>query len=109
MDVYAQEFDLTTSLTIDYNLEVERDGILQLVLNLYVGSSDESQVLKTDFYNITERVLSYYTDNTDYTHLFSIANELTQEAERIREVATTMEDSVTAVSDLFGALVDPTA
>ena len=57
-------------------------------------------------FEIVEGILSDGASN--YQMLYTIANELMRESEKLREKAQRVEDSTTNVSDLFDADYDPT-
>ena len=58
---------------------------------------------------MTDAIVEFHTDEGNYNQLYTIANELTKESERMREVADKIEDSTASVADLFNtAFVPPT-
>ena len=67
-------------IDLEHDVEVDDDGISYLISNVYLG----------------ER----------YQHLYVVAHEFSCAAEALREKAGLIEDSVSAVSDLFCLTVD---
>ena len=59
--------------------------------------------MKASFESVISDVIEAYTEMgvDQYQHLYSLAHELSRNAERLRSIAVGMEDSFTAVSDLF--------
>ena len=101
MDDCGAEVSLGVVFGAVASVEVNDSGLLQIVLNLFASDEDNSQEVRIDFYNITEKLLSRYKDSGEYHALFGIAQEMTREAERIRGEAVSMSDSEEAVADLF--------
>jgi hypothetical protein len=85
-------------LWVDVDLEVDDDGQLAVVIDLTVDEFDEITI-KRPLFEIVEGLL----DDNDYQMLYTVANELVRESERLREKAQRIEDSTANVSDLFDA------
>ena len=51
--------------------------------------------------DVTESLCEYYGDVDGYQYLYVVAHGLSRAAETLREKAGLIEDSVSAVSDLF--------
>jgi hypothetical protein len=85
-------------LWVDVDLEVDDDGQLAVVIDLTVDEFDEITI-KRPLFEIVEGLL----DDSDYQMLYTVANELVRESERLREKAQRIEDSTANVSDLFDA------
>lgn len=85
-------------LWVDVDLEVDDDGQLAVVIDLTVDEFDEITI-KRPLFEIVEGLL----DDSDYQMLYTVANELVRESERLREKAQRIEDSTNNVSDLFDA------
>lgn len=85
-------------LWVDVDLEVDDDGQLAIVIDLTVDEFDEITI-KRPLFEIVEGLL----DDSDYQMLYTVANELVRESERLREKAQRIEDSTANVSDLFDA------
>jgi hypothetical protein len=85
-------------LWVDVDLEVDDDGQLAIVIDLTVDEFDEITI-KRPLFEIVEGLL----EDNDYQMLYTVANELVRESERLREKAQRIEDSTANVSDLFDA------
>jgi|11BtaG_2_1085332.scaffolds.fasta_scaffold22851_1 hypothetical protein len=85
-------------LWVDVDLEVDDDGQLAVVIDLTVDEFDEITI-KRPLFEIVEGLL----EDNDYQMLYTVANELVRESERLREKAQRIEDSTANVSDLFDA------
>ena len=101
MDDCGAEVSLEVLFGAVASVEVNEGGILQIVLNLFASDEGNSQKVRIDFYNVTEKILSHHKDTGEYHHLFAISEEMSREAERIRMEAVSMSDSEEAVADLF--------
>jgi len=64
-------------------------------------------VILKPFYEIVNDIIDNVEE--DYQELYGLANELTKESERLRELAQKIEDSDHTVADLFDARYDSTA
>lgn len=95
------DLKLETPIFIDQHLEVNPDGILNLMNTVYMDPEGDVQTFSVAFYRIIDNVLDYGSEDLDHNHLYSIANELTSESERVREVADRIETSTANVADLF--------
>ena len=85
-------------LWVDVDLEVDDDGQLAVVIDLTVDEFDEITI-KRPLFEIVEGLM----EDNDYQMLYTVANELVRESERLREKAQRIEDSTANVSDLFDA------
>jgi len=90
-------------LWVDVDLEVDDDGQLAIVIDLTVDEFDEITI-KRPLFEIVEGLL----EDNDYQMLYTVANELVRESERLREKAQRIEDSTANVSDLFDAEYEST-
>ena len=92
---------LHVPIDLEHDVEVDDDGISYLISNVYVGESEDSQELRVPMEDVTESLCDYYGDVEGYQHLYVVAHEFSRVAEALREKAVLIEDSVSAVSDLF--------
>lgn len=85
------------------DLEIDAHGACELVTLVYVADEEDPIVVKASFESVISDVIEAYTEMgvDQYQHLYSLAHELSRNAERLRSIAVGMEDSFTAVSDLF--------
>ena len=87
-------------------LDVDDDGISYLVTSLFVGDEEEAQEIRTPLDDVIEALCEFYGDVDGYQHLYLVAHELSRAAEVLREKAGIIEDSTSAVSDLFNLTDD---
>lgn len=96
-------FDGGIPLWVDVDLQADKEGVLNFNIELTVDEFEEI-IINKPLYEIIERTLS---EENDYHQLYSIANELMRESEKLREKAQRIEDSTINVSDLFDADYEP--
>lgn len=99
----AMLFDGGIPLWVDVELQADQNGVLNFNIELTVDEFEEITITKP-LYEIVEGVLS---EESDYHQLYSVANELVRESEKLREKAQRIEDSAINVSDLFDADYEP--
>ena len=99
----ATLFETGIPLWVDVDLQADEHGVLNFNIELTVDEFEEITVNKP-LYEIIERTLS---EESDYHQLYSLANELMRESEKLREKAQRIEDSAINVSDLFDADYEP--
>ena len=92
---------LHVPIDLEHDVEVDDDGISYLILNVYIGESEDSQELRVPMEDVTESLCEYYGDVEGYQNLYVVAHEFSRAAEALRKKAGLIEDSVSAVSDLF--------
>tara|TARA_R110001592_G_scaffold7406_1_gene41528 strand:+ start:687 stop:1010 length:324 start_codon:yes stop_codon:yes gene_type:complete len=107
MSDVGEDVLLEVPVFVEYSLEVNDDGILQIKNKIWLDEEAASEI-SVPFYRIADAVVDSERTEQNFTHLFAIANDLTKEAERIREVAMKIEDSTENVADLFNTSFDPT-
>ena len=100
-----EEVVLEVPIGLEYDLEINKDGVLVVQTELWL---DEDMVtpVSMPFYLMVDGLLD--STNKDLNFNTLIANDLTREAERVREVAIRIEDSNANVADLFNTSFDPT-
>jgi len=107
-DNFEKSVLLEFPATLEYELDVDDEGVLNLGCTIHTDDYI-SQNFNLPFYSLTDSIVEFHKGARDYNQLYSIANELTKESERIREVADQIESSVANVADLFNtAYVPPT-
>ena len=92
---------LHVPIDLEHNVEVDDCGISYLISNVYVGGEEDSQELGVPIDEFIEALCEYYGDVEGYQHLYVVAHEFSRAAEALRKKAGLIEDSVSAVSDLF--------
>jgi|TARA_R110000782_G_scaffold40983_5_gene94398 hypothetical protein len=102
-----EEVVLEVPIGLEYDLEINKDGVLVVQTELWL---DEDMVtpVSMPFYLMVDGLLDSTNKDLNFNTLFAIANDLTREAERVREVAIRIEDSNANVADLFNTSFDPT-
>lgn len=107
MSDYITEFILNTppqqlKMAADFDIEVDDYGVCYLVALIFTGDDDEPlHEARVKFDGVVDSVKEFLVDSNNYTQLYTIAHELARQADRLREVAGNMEDSISAVEDLF--------
>tara|TARA_R110001592_G_scaffold134343_3_gene350055 strand:- start:75 stop:410 length:336 start_codon:yes stop_codon:yes gene_type:complete len=95
-----------TKMGIDFDVEVDDYGVCYLVALLFPGDAEEPQEARVMFDGVIDGVKEFLSDAGDYSQLYTIAHELSRQAEKLREIAGNMENSVSAVEDLFNVTDD---
>tara|TARA_R100000935_G_scaffold20013_1_gene38057 strand:+ start:192 stop:530 length:339 start_codon:yes stop_codon:yes gene_type:complete len=112
MSDYITDFILNTppqqlKMATDFDIEVDDHGVCYLVALIYCLDEESPQhEVRVKLDGVIDSVKECLIDANDYTQIYTIAHELSRQAERLREVAGNMEDSVSAVEDLFNVSND---
>ena len=102
MSDFGVSLELEVPVYLEHDLEVDDDGTLYLNSFLYLSDNDDSTEVRIEFQPIVETVIDIARDFGDgYKQLYGIAHEFERHADRMRDVASRMEDSLTNVGDLF--------
>ena len=101
MSMYGTDASLTVPISLEFDVEVDDDGVSYFVGSLFVGDEEEGQDIRVETDSVVESLCDYYSDASGYNHLYVVAHELTRIAEILRDRAEHIEDSVLAVNDLF--------
>ena len=88
------------------DFDVDENGVSYLFTLVYVGDEGEPTEIRLPLDDVTDSICDQYGDVEGYKYLYLIAQELNRVAEVLREKAVTIEDSVSAVSDLFNIADD---
>lgn len=101
---------LSLDISLENDLEIDADGVLHIITFIFVDDSDEPTEVRLSFEEVIEGLIDFYRDDpieqAGYQQLYSIANEFTRHADRLRDVAGQMEDRNIA-GDLFDGIIDP--
>ena len=102
------ESDTTLQIPIyvENDFEVDYDGVSFIVPSLFVGGAEEAQEIRIQLDDVVEALCEFYGDVDGYQHLYLVSHELSRAAEVLREKAGIIEDSTSAVSDLFNLTDD---
>lgn len=102
MSEVQADVELTVSVFVDNDIEVDDHGICRIVSLIFVGDEQEDCVeARVELSAVIDEIIEFYKDTDSYNQMYLVAHELARAAERLRSVAGTIEDSNTAVSDLF--------
>lgn len=103
MDQNGVDIALPVQCYVENDLEVDDDGVCSLVTLLFIGEDEDPIDVRMPFEAVTELVIDTHREfGVDmYRSLYSIAHELARSAEKMRSVASQMEDSLSAAEDLF--------
>lgn len=97
---------LQVPIYLENDFDVDDDGISYLVTSLFVGDEEEAQEVRIPLDDVVESLTEFYGDVEGFRHLYLVAHELSRAAEALREKAGLIEDSVSAVNDLFSLADD---
>lgn len=103
MESHGTEIDHILKLYVENDLEISENGNFTVNTLLFIADEEDPIEAKNSFESIIGEVISLTQHDgvNNYTELYNMAHELSRNAERLRAAATTMEDSVLAMSDLF--------
>lgn len=103
MDQNGVDVALPVQCYVENDLEMDEDGVCQLVTLMFVGEEEDPIEVRIPFEAITELVIDTAREFgvEMYQSLYSIAHELARSADKMRTVAGQMEDSLSAAEDLF--------
>jgi hypothetical protein len=101
---------LSLGVSVDNDLEVDDEGVLHIVTFIFVEDNEDATEIHLGFEEVVENLIDFYRgdplETAGYQQLYSIANELARQADRLRDVAGQMEDRNIS-GNLFDAVVDP--
>jgi hypothetical protein len=97
---------LQVPIYLENDFEVDDDGVSFIVTSLFVGDGEEAHEIRIQLDDVVEALCEFYGDVDGYQHLYLVAHELSRAAEVLREKAGIIEDSTSAVSDLFNLTDD---
>jgi hypothetical protein len=101
MSNYEPDCTLQVPIFIDNFFEVDDDGISYVISSVFIGDEDEPTEVRVPLDEVIESLFDCYGDIEGYRHLYLVSHELSRAAEALREKASFIEDSVSAVNDLF--------
>ena len=97
---------LQVPIYLENDFDVDDDGISYLVTSLFVGDEEEAQEVRIPLDDVVESLTEFYGDVEGFRHPYLVAHELSRAAEALREKAGLIEDSVSAVNNLFSLADD---
>ena len=87
---------LSLDISVENDLEVDAEGVLHTLTFIFVEDSDDPVEIRLSFEAMIENLIAFYRDDplekAGYRQLYSIANEFSRHADRLRDVAGYMED-----------------
>ena len=87
---------LSLDISVENDLEVDAEGVLHNLTFNFVEDSDDPVEIRLSFEEMIENLIDFYRDDplekAGYRQLYSIANEFSRHADRLRDVAGYMED-----------------
>jgi len=95
---------LSLDISVENDLEVDAEGVLHTLTFIFVEESEDPVEIRLSFEEMIENLIDFYRDDplekAGYRQLYSIANEFSRHADRLRDVAGYMEDRNVS-GDLF--------
>ena len=96
---------INMNLSIENDIEVDSDGVCQLVTLMFNDFDDAPYEARVRFEDVIENLIDFYRDTspnqTGYGQLYSIANEFARYVDELRDVAGQMEEYGFRQLDLF--------
>jgi len=92
---------LQVPIFLDNDFEVDDDGISYVISSVFIGDEEEPTEVHVRLDDVVESIIDFYGDIEGYRHLYVVSHELSRAAEILREKAGLIEDSISAVNDLF--------
>lgn len=87
---------LSLDISVENDLEVDAEGVLHTLTFIFVEENDDPVEIRLSFEEMIENLIDFYRDDplekAGYRQLYSIANEFSRHADRLRDVAGYMED-----------------
>jgi hypothetical protein len=84
-------------IDVESDLEVDEDGVLNVVTFLYSDSGDDPHEMRTPVETLIDGILEYYSDDLTregYGEMYRLGHELRKCAERVLSAAEAHEDTV---------------
>ena len=106
MSEIGTETTLQVPVVFTNDFDVDENGVSYLVTLVFVGDDEEPTEIRLSLDEVIDSITDDYGDVEGYQYLYLVAHELNRVAEVLREKAVKIEDSVSAVSDLFNLTDD---
>jgi hypothetical protein len=97
--------EISADVEMEFDLDFDDDVGLVVAAAAFHPASDEEQELIVPVDEMVDESIQFHRELGDYAGLYTIAHEMERNGEKAREAAQLMEDSHTAVADLFD--IDP--
>ena len=87
--------DLTVPIVTEIDLDINSENILNIIAYIFPRQEDTCAECRIEFEEVIDKLINYYTeaDRDNLNQIYSIAHELTRQAERLRAVASKIEES----------------
>lgn len=88
--------ELIVPIVTEVDLDINSEHILNIVAYIYPRQEDTGAECRIEFEEIIDKLINYYEtqrDRDNLNQIYSIAHELTRQAERLRAVASKIEES----------------
>ena len=106
MSENGTETTLQVPVFFTNDFDVDENGVSYLVTLVFVGDDEEPTEIRLPLDEVIDSITDEYGDVEGYQYLYLVAHELNRVAEVLREKAVKIEDSISAVSDLFNLTDD---
>jgi|TARA_B110000908_G_C10249781_1_gene451174 hypothetical protein len=93
--------ELTIPIQLTNEFDVDRNGNSYVVTVIYAGEEDDPSEVRVPLDDIINAMADDYSDPEGYQHMYMVAHELSRCSEELRERASYVEDSASAVGRLF--------
>ena len=101
MSDYKQDVELGFKAYVDNDFEIDENGHCSIVTMIYLGDEDDATEVHAELEAVVDGLLEYLDTIGSYQKLYALAHEFSRQAERLRVVAGRIEDSDSAIRDLF--------
>lgn len=88
--------NLTVPIVTEIDLDINPENILNIVAYIFPRQEDVCAECRIEFEEVIDKLINYYEtgeDRDNLNQIYSIAHELTRQAERLRAVASKIEES----------------
>jgi len=88
--------DLTVPIVTEIDLDINPENILNIVTYIFPRQEDQGAECRVEFEEVIDKLINYYEtgeDRDNLNQIYSIAHELTRQADRLRDVASKIEES----------------
>jgi len=96
---------INLNLSIENDIEVDHDGVCQLVTLLFNDFDDNPYETRVRFEDVIDNLIDFYREGSNSeggaSQLYSIANEFDRYATELRDIAETLADYGFRQLDLF--------
>mgnify|MGYP001177013491 FL=1 len=90
--------DLTVPIVTEIDLDINAENILNIVAYVFPRAEDNGAECRVEFEEVIDKLINYYEtadDQANLNQIYSIAHELTRQAERLRDLGFNLEECQT--------------